>query len=77
LEKVEKIFTLAQSSSSQTTPKGNADSKQRLTSSHQFFKFHKSRVNKRRTAKYQQEQLSAAKQKFLHNRCKNKPSKGK
>jgi hypothetical protein len=56
---------------------GNANPKQRLTSSHQFFKFHKSRVNKRRTAKYQQEQLSAAKQKFLHNRCKNKPSKGK
>ena len=53
--------------SSQTMPKGNAESKQTLIISQQFFKFYKSQVNK-------EEQLSAAKQRFHHNRCKNKSS---
>jgi len=53
--------------SSQTKPNGNADSKQRLIISQQVFKFHKSQVNT-------EEQLSAAKQRFHHNRCKNMPT---
>ena len=46
-------------------------------SSHQFFKFHKAKWIKEEQPKYQQKQLSAAKQRFLHNRCKNKYSNGK